>query len=221
MSTNPSSSLRSFLLIATLAFSAGAAGCHLYLEDGYEPPPQDNWPEDCWDCGGVGIDAGTFPGSDCAVDEGCAPGCFCSDANRCEESGFCDAWTACSAGFVCDDDRSTCTPVEPEPVPEETCQSEVTCDVVAPNCPAATTPVIKDGCYTLGCMPKDECPDGAPFYCSDFNANEDACIANAWCRPVYKGVNCTSPSGGVECTSGAADCTCESFELDRCVPQDP
>jgi hypothetical protein len=66
-------------------------------------------------------------------------------------------------------------------------------------------------------MPKDECPDGAPFACSDLNASEDACIANVACGAVYKGVNCTSDTGA-DCTSGSDNCTCESFELDRCDP---
>jgi hypothetical protein len=64
-------------------------------------------------------------------------------------------------------------------------------------------------------MLKSECPDGAPFACSDLNNDESACSANATCEAVYKGVNCTSDTGDI-CTSGDANCTCESFEFDRC-----
>ncbi len=220
MSSKSSTSafLRRLFLVATQAFIAGAlTGCHLYLDDGYESPPRDEWQDDCWDCevpppGGPG-------GWECTTDDVCAAGCYCSDANWCEESGFCDEWTPCSTGFVCDD-RSTCVPERGEPA--QTCQSEVLffCDEMAPICPAGSTPIIESSCYTGGCMSNEDCPDGAPFSCSELDALEDDCVSNAECSPVYKGVNCTSPTG-VECSSGAADCTCESFVLDRCEALEP
>ena len=64
-------------------------------------------------------------------------------------------------------------------------------------------------------MLKTDCPDGAPFECSDLNGSESDCVANAGCSPVYTGVNCTSADGSV-CTSGSANCTCESFEYGYC-----
>jgi hypothetical protein len=217
MSTNPSSSrLRSLFLLATLALSVVAVtGCHLYVDD-YERPPEENWPEECWDCGYVEPDAGF--GWECQTDVECAAGCYCSGANWCEESGFCDAWTPCSAGFECDD-RATCVP-EGSEEPTQTCQSVVSCDAAEPFCPVGSTPIIEDGCYTGGCMAKADCPDGAPFACSDLNTAETACIASAECGPVYKGVNCTSDAGA-ECTTGADNCSCESFELDRCESLEP
>ena len=64
-------------------------------------------------------------------------------------------------------------------------------------------------------MAKSDCPDGAPFACSDLNDDEAACISNATCGTVYKGVNCTADNGDT-CTSGSVNCTCESFDYDYC-----
>lgn len=61
------------------------------------------------------------------------------------------------------------------------------------------------------CVPSTE-PN--PATCDDHNA-EPACVADAGCSPVYRGVNCTSESGEA-CTSQTADCSCESFAFDSC-----
>lgn len=212
MSKSKSSLLRSLLLFSlTIGFTVSLAGCHLYFTDDDE-----DYPEECWwdECNGP-TSPGTVPdaggeGWQCETNDQCAAGCFCSDG-WCEETGFCDQYTTCTDGLTCDD-RGTCVPT---PEPEVTCQSEVLCDEAAPICPAGTTPAIENGCYTGQCMAKEDCPDGAPFACSDFNDLEDTCLASPICEAVYKGVNCTSDDGSA-CTAGDTDCTCESFEYDRC-----
>ncbi len=149
----------------------------------------------------------------CTDDSMCQEGCYCDEvAGECIETATCDALGNCPGDLVCDSDRNTCVPAD-EVGP--TCQSEVSCDVVAPVCPVGSTPAIEAHCYTGACMLKTDCPDGAPFDCSDLNNDENACIADSTCSTVYKGVNCTSPDGA-ECTSGSANCTCESFEYDYC-----
>jgi hypothetical protein len=151
----------------------------------------------------------------CTSDDMCQEGCYCDeDAGECIESGTCDALGNCFGDMVCDESRNTCVPPGENPV---TCQGAIdaSCDAAAPVCPVGSTPEIQSGCYTGGCMLKTDCPDGAPFECSDLNDDENACFGNAACNPVYKGVNCTDP-GGNQCTSGDANCTCESFTYDYC-----
>ncbi len=149
----------------------------------------------------------------CSDDSMCQEGCYCDEeAGSCIETAVCTLDRDCFGGLLCDQDRGTCVPAD-EIGP--TCQGDVFCDVVAPTCPVGSTPIIEDGCYTGACMDKSECPDGAPFECSDLNGDENACIASDICSTVYKGVNCTS-SDGNECTGGSVDCTCESFEYDYC-----
>lgn len=158
-------------------------------------------------------DRGTCVPQPCSNDEMCQEGCYCNeDAGECIETTTCDALGQCSGDFVCDPDRNTCVP------PGEigpTCQGNVTCNTAAPVCPVGSTAVIEDGCYTGQCMVKSSCPDGAPFECSDLNNNENSCISNPDCSPVYTGLNCTSPNGN-ECTTGSANCTCQSFEYGYC-----
>jgi hypothetical protein len=185
-------------------------GCHLYFSDN-----DDDYEEECWwdECNGNGPttrlpDAGG--GWECDSNDQCAAGCYCANG-WCEETGFCDQYTTCTDGLTCDD-RGTCVP---EAEPAVTCQGDVFCDVEAPICPAGSTPAIEFGCYTGQCMDKDDCPDGAPFACSDFDGLEQTCISSLICEPIYKGVNCTSNDGSA-CTAGDVDCTCESFEYDRC-----
>jgi hypothetical protein len=148
----------------------------------------------------------------CTDDSMCQEGCYCDEqAGECIETTTCDALGNCPGGLVCDESRNTCIPEDQGP----TCQGEVTCTDDAPICPAGSTPEILDGCYTGNCMAKADCPDGAPFECSDLNDDEDACIANPECGAVYKGINCTTPSGDA-CTSGETNCSCESFAFDYC-----
>lgn len=200
--------LRNTLLLSALFFSsASLMGCNLYFEeDGGRRGQSPNCRgEECW--------TDVTPSS-CEADEECGPGCFCTDDGTCEETDFCEESSQCAEGFECDY-RDTCVPSD-EPEPEVvTCQSAIGCDEAAPICPVGTTAGILNGCYTGECLAKEDCPDGAPFECSDLNADEAACTDNAACGAVYKGVNCTSPSGA-DCTSGSADCTCESFEYDYC-----
>lgn len=149
----------------------------------------------------------------CDTDAMCQEGCYCdTDAGECIETSTCDALGGCPGDMECDTARNTCMPPA-----QVTCQGDIdsTCDVVAPECPVGTTPAIENGCYDGTCMAKEDCPDGAPFECTDLNDDEDACFANADCSPVYKGVNCTDPDGD-QCTSGDANCTCESFTYDYC-----
>ncbi|MCP4444701.1 MAG: hypothetical protein GY811_05050 [Myxococcales bacterium] len=197
--------IRNTLLLTTLFASCAAlAGCNLYFEDSdFGEPPQRRGQSEGW-----------VPDS-CQTNEQCGDGCYCTANGTCEESSFCEESYECAEGFECDY-RDSCVPGdEPEPEPAVTCQSEVGCDEIAPICPAGTAASIEDGCYTGVCMAKADCPDGAPFECSDLNADESACIADATCGPVYVGVNCTSTTGA-ECTSAGADCSCESFEFDYC-----
>jgi hypothetical protein len=89
----------------------------------------------------------------------------------------------------------------------------VTCENAPPICPEGSTPAIESRCYTGECVLDADCPDGAPLECSDLA--ESACIDDATCESVYRGVNCTSDTGE-DCTSGSVNCTCESFQFDYC-----
>ena len=150
----------------------------------------------------------------CETDDDCQSGCYCNEEqNECVETSTCD--DGCAEGLTCDAERNTCEPDGPI-----TCQAEVTCDEEAPECAADTTPAIQNGCYTGECLADASCPDGAPFECSDLNADEAGCVANASCSPVYRGSNCTDPAGAV-CTSGSANCVCESFSFDFCEAPSP
>ncbi len=199
--------LRNTLLLSALfVSSASLAGCNLYFEDGDQRRPGQSSNcrgEDCFD----------VTPSSCQTNEECGPGCYCNDEGTCEETDFCEETDQCIEGFECDE-RDTCVPTD-EPDPIVTCQTEVTCDAAAPICPEGSTAGILNGCYTGECIAKEDCPDGAPFECSDLNSDEAACNDSDTCSAVYKGVNCTSNTGA-DCTSGSADCTCESFEYDYC-----
>lgn len=157
------------------------------------------------------VPEGTSTG--CESDDACPIGSFCDEeTGECMNSGACDEQGNCPNDEICDPERNTCLPLDDAGL---TCQSRVSCEEVAPDCPAGSIAAIFNGCYTGTCMDKDDCPDGAPFECSDLNDEESACLANATCGAVYQGINCTSPEGQV-CTSGDANCTCESFAFDRC-----
>ncbi len=150
----------------------------------------------------------------CEDDTMCQEGCYCNEAaGECIETATCDAGGNCAGDLVCDTTRNTCVPAD-EIGP--TCQGEVSCDTTAPTCPSGSTAIIENGCYTGTCMLKADCPDGAPFACSDLDADEAACSTNASCGAVYRGVNCTSPDGST-CTSGSNNCSCESFIYDSCA----
>lgn len=149
----------------------------------------------------------------CTDDGMCQEGCYCDEgAGECIETALCDPTGSCAGDLVCDVSRNTCVPAD-EVGP--TCQGDVDCALAAPVCPTGSTPIIENGCFTGSCMVKADCPDGAPFACSDLGGDENACTANAICGPVYRGVDCTAPNGDA-CTSGSSNCTCESFIFDSC-----
>ncbi len=196
------------LLSALLVGSTSLLGCNLYFEEGLDGPGRrGGGTEVCRDgaCGWV-------PDS-CDTNEECGDGCYCTDGNTCAESDLCEESSQCGEGFECDY-RGSCVPGD-EPEPEVSCQSEVSCDVETPICPIGSTAAILGDCFTGECIANEECPDGAPFTCADLNTDEAGCLDSDICGPVYKGVNCSSPSGA-DCTSGSADCSCESFEFDYC-----
>ena len=152
-------------------------------------------------------------GSDdaCTADAECPEGSVCDLATgECAATGSCVGTATCPDGMSCDEDRNTCVPESPI-----TCQGQVTCGDAAPVCPAGSTAAIQDGCYTGQCLAKSDCVDGAPFECADLDADESACVANATCSPVYRGIDCADPAGN-QCTSDQANCTCASFQYDYC-----
>jgi hypothetical protein len=205
---------RPTLLITTFTLSSALlVGCNLYVEDGDSRRPcgpgecgQDSTdPDDGW---GSQPDGGF--GWTCTENVDCAAGCYCDTGDTCQEGGFCDETAACPEGFECDD-RASCVPIQDL----ATCQGAVSCDVAPPLCPTGSTPTIEDDCYSGTCMLKADCPDGAPFACSDLNENEAECLGTSACSSVYKGIDCTSDTGS-ECSSGSANCNCESFVFDYC-----
>src|SRR5690606_16076401 len=175
-----------------------AAGCFCNADGVCEEAGFCTFDEDCADgyvCDDRSscVPEGTEDG--CQEDAECPTGNVCNEeAGVCEPTGTCDAEGTCPDGQTCDTERDTCVPEPPI-----TCQGEVTCDAEAPVCPSGSTPAIQDGCYTGVCLPKAECPDGAPFACSDLDDDEDACFENPMCSPIYTGINCTDP-GGNQCT---------------------
>ncbi len=98
---------------------------------------------------------------------------------------------------------------EPGDVPDPgECTGEVLCDIIEPNCPANTTPGIKDGCYTGYCIPLDEC--AALANCSTLA--EDSCVARSDCEGLYQGVDCVC-EGDV--------CSCASWLFEGCDASGP
>lgn len=202
------------LLLAT----GSLASCHLYFDegDGGESPPN----------AGESTDpAPTDPGSqpdpetpECVPDElfgGTHPQC-----NGFSTIADCDGYICAWCSGLCVSEELSVLPLcqdfnLADSCQPSSCQGEVVCDLAVPECPLASTPVIVAGCYTGACIAKADCPDGAPFACSELNADEEACIAHLDCAPVYRGVNCTSDSGA-PCTGNAEDCACESFAFDAC-----
>lgn len=150
-------------------------------------------------------------GSDptCTSDEGCPIGAYCDEASgACVPTSTCEM--GCADGLACDVDRDTCVPADEVAL----CQAEVLCDEAAPACPEGSNPGIVNGCWNGECIADEACPDGAPVTCED-HATEAECIADESCDAVYRGINCTSPTGA-SCTSGDANCTCESFAFNSC-----
>ena len=238
----PNQSFRNVFFVAILAvFAAGLAGCHLYLGDG-DDSYCDEWgcadePNDVggngWSCSSnIDCAAGCYCSGYgycqeygfCASSVDCPSGFTCDERSTCVPDGAppgggepppierCTLDSECSDDFVCDTSRGLCIPPYIVP-PGPNCQGPIGCEDAAPVCPIGSTPAIEFGCYTGDCIVDSDCPDGAPLECID--RVESACIADATCRSVYRGVNCTSDIGD-ECTSGSVDCTCESFQFDYC-----
>jgi hypothetical protein len=107
-------------------------------------------------------------------------------------------------------------PDQPDP---GTCQGEVTCDEAPPECPEGTNPGINDqGCYTGLCIADEDCPDGAPVFCSD-HLDVETCEADARCEVIYRGINCIdpTPNDGTTCEDPADDCQCEEYRFHECA----
>ena len=87
----------------------------------------------------------------------------------------------------------------------------------------STTCVPDDGL----CETDAECGDGnrcdnagacIPLVCADFNSDEQGCIDNASCSPVYGSNNCTPTDGSASCTVASATCVCEApFFYAACI----
>ena len=86
--------------------------------------------------------------------------CFGADAWTCSRSKKCEAHyghAPCPGGGPdCPRPFATCVP---EGVSPGTCDGVVSCDRVAPACPAGTTPGVANGCYTDACIVTTQCPD--------------------------------------------------------------
>lgn len=175
---------------------------------------------DSWTCSedaecGMGYecdDRGTCVPEPCTSDDECLEGCYCDEeAGNCVETGICTDDSQCGEGMECDTSRNTCEPVDPNNNPS--CNADVVCDTLPPQCPAGSAPAIQDGCYTGECIALEDCDVTPP--CQYIN-DEAACLAEDSCSAQYTGINCTDPNGN-SCTEGGANCTCESFAFDECV----
>ncbi len=113
---------------------------------------------ECWAITPTGpLSAGScsdFGAEECARHNECvAVHDITEDSNQLLEFGYC-----------ADEPSSGHTP--------GTCDGEVVCDALGPECPEGTRPGILDGCYTGYCIPDSECDGVDPGSCQD----EIACI---------------------------------------------
>ena len=169
--------------------------------------------EQCPDGQTCDEERGTCIPAPCDENSDCPTGSYCDlGSGQCVDSSACGPEGECPDGMECDSETNTCVPDLPDPA---TCQGEVTCDEAPPSCPEGTNPGIVNGCYNGECIADEDCPDGAPVYCSDHTAQAD-CLADDSCEAIYRGLNCTDPDG-VPCTEEEANCTCESFTFYECV----
>lgn len=176
-------------------------------------------------CGTSCFETGCADGQVCNADGVCVPvdppGCQ-SDA-ECAAGQTCDVATGtcvtipppgcqsdadCQTGETCDVATGVCTPIDPPPA----CNGEITCTTPAPTCPAGEVPLVDNGCWIDICVPLQAC--GVAPSCEVLNTEEN-CLLSVGCDPVYSGVNCTSPDGS-PCSMGQGQCTCESFNFERC-----
>jgi hypothetical protein len=135
-------------------------------------------PTGCYD------DYGCADGYRCNADEICLTAPDCIDANG---DGLVDCGEVCY-GFCVPDDN----PVDPG-----NCYGEVSCDALAPDCPADSLPGILDGCYTGECIALLECEEPPPA-CATL-ADEASCVARTDCTPLYEGIDCICDEAGCVC----------------------
>ncbi len=128
-------------------------------------------------------------------------GCSTYAADECARHNECSAVHASSDGngvggfaYCIDEDAGG----EPG-----TCNGEVLCESVPPECPAGTTPGIGESCWTGYCIPLDEC-EAEPA--CELQSEQD-CIARADCSATYRGENCTCEG---------SDCTCADWVYESC-----
>jgi len=159
------------LLVAAIATST-LAGCQLYFG---EDNDSDSWTycgqdgyyecneEDCYwrgpECPS-GSSMGTPPGGfECDSDADCAAGCYCGNG-VCEEAGFCTQDSDCGAGYVCDEQRSSCTPGNT--VPPTSCGADN-------DCPAGAycNPDTLKCEATCSCMTDEDAVNGGFAYCDE------------------------------------------------------
>jgi hypothetical protein len=85
----------------------------------------------------------------------------CSDNSDCQDGERCNFEDVCGPPPPdCADDPTCDTACGGFCVPDDggSCFGEVFCDVATPECPAGTTPGVRNGCYTGQCIPLGECP---------------------------------------------------------------
>jgi Cys-rich repeat protein len=172
--------------------------------------------EDCPDGQTCDEERNTCVPAPCDENSDCPTGSYCDQSSgECVGSSVCGENGECPEGTTCDEETNTCVPDQPPPA---TCQGEVTCDEAPPECPDGTNPGIVDGCYNGECIADEDCPDGAPITCEDHD--EDACLADATCETIYRGINCTdpTPNDDIPCSDEADDCICERYVFHECVP---
>lgn len=162
-------------------------------------------------------DRGTCVPSPCTSDDQCLEGCYCDEElGQCIETGTCNPDGTCPGDLECDPDRNTCeVPDEPPPPPPVTCNAEIICDIVKPECPAGQTPAISEGCYTGECILIEDCDVPPPPLTCEEIEDEMACLDRADCKALYAGYDCTTPDGSA-CEDGDSGCTCERFEFAAC-----
>ncbi|ACY17724.1 hypothetical protein [Haliangium ochraceum] len=155
----------------------------------------------------------------CTSNEECGEGCYCDFATgSCVEAGLCETDEQCADGLVCEVERNSCVPADSEPPFDPgSCEGEVLCDGLPPECGDDAFPGIADGCYTGACIPAADCEREPEPSCESL-ADEDICLERADCTATYVGVNCTCESG-VNCNCSAEDsaCVCERFDFSGCA----